>query len=343
MRVLRFLLFPFGLIYDGATRLRNHLYDIGYRRSIEFDRSVISVGNLNVGGSGKTPMIEYLIRLLGVQFKVATLSRGYGRKTRGFRLAGGEDSAKTLGDEPFQFYLKFGDKISVSVGEERALAIPELLMQKTETDLILLDDAFQHRPVKPQFSILLTGYSNIFFNDFILPVGSLREARTGAKRADVIVVTKCQSDISLNEKQRIIQSIHRYAPGKPVFFTAIKYGDPIAINQSRFVKPMQVVIVSGIAQPTLFEDFIRSRFSIIHHFNFADHHHYTVEDLNRIQDKVKSSASNQVVIITTEKDMVRLLPFKEKMSSPWYYVPIETVFIENGAEFDRTLLQTIKS
>src|SRR6478609_5114611 len=174
MSVLRFLLLPFALIYDWITRLRNHLYDIDYKHAIEFDRVVISVGNLNVGGSGKTPMIEYLIRLLTPHSTVATLSRGYGRKTRGFRMATTEDSAKTLGDEPFQFYLKFKDQISVTVGEERALAIPEMLMQTPEIDIILLDDAFQHRPVKPTYSILLTEYSRPFFTDFVLPMGTLR-------------------------------------------------------------------------------------------------------------------------------------------------------------------------
>jgi len=343
MSVLRFLLFPFALIYDWVTRLRNHLYDIGYKHAIEFDRMVICVGNINVGGSGKTPMIEYLIRLFAPHFKVATLSRGYGRKTRGFRIASNEDSAKTLGDEPFQFYLKFKDLISVSVGEERALAIPEMLLQKPEIDIILLDDAFQHRPVKPAYSILLTEYSKPFFDDFILPMGTLREARLGAKRADVIVVTKCPSDISSEEKGKIKLAIHKYAVNKPVFFSAIKYGHPIGINDYKTSRPAnKVIAVSGIAQSNIFETHLGSLFSIAHHFDFADHHAYTEEDLMQIEQRAKLTGPD-VSIMTTEKDMVKLLSFKERMSLSWYYIPIETVFIENGAEFDRSMLQTMKS
>ena len=342
MSVLRFLLLPFALIYDWITRLRNHLYDIDYKHAIEFDRVVISVGNLNVGGSGKTPMIEYLIRLLVLQANVATLSRGYGRKTRGFRMASNEDSAKTLGDEPFQFYLKFKDQISVTVGEDRALAIPEMLMQKPETDIILLDDAFQHRPVKPTFSILLTEFANPFYTDFILPMGTLREARTGAKRADVIVVTKCPLDISSEKRVDMKTNIQRYAVNKPIYFSSIKYGNPIPINRKSNVPINTIVAVSGIAHSSVFEKYLSSAFSVAHHFDFADHHAYSPEDIIQIEQKARLSGYD-VSIMTTEKDMVKLLAFKEQLSLLWFYIPIETVFIENGPEFDGSILQTMKS
>ncbi|HEY5823345.1 MAG TPA: tetraacyldisaccharide 4'-kinase [Cyclobacteriaceae bacterium] len=342
MSVLRFLLLPFALIYDWITRLRNHLYDIDYKHAIEFDRVVISVGNLNVGGSGKTPMIEYLIRLLTPQFNVATLSRGYGRKTRGFRMASNEDSAKTVGDEPFQFYLKFKDQISVTVGEDRALAIPEMLMQKPEIDIVLLDDAFQHRPVKPDYSILLTEYANPFYSDFILPMGTLREARAGVKRADVIVVTKCPTDISSKVKAEMKSIIQRYAVNKPIYFSAIKYGNPVPINGYDNNSINKIVAVSGIAHSSTFKNHLESAFLVTHHFDFADHHGYSTEDIVQIEQKAKSIGQD-LSIMTTEKDMVKLLPFKEQLSLPWFYVPIETIFMENGAEFDGSILQTMKS
>lgn len=342
MSILRFLLFPLAFLYDVITRLRNHLYNTGYKSSVEFDRVVICVGNLNVGGSGKTPMIEYLIRLFSPKYKVATLSRGYGRKTTGFRLASNEDSAKTIGDEPFQFYLKYGDKVTVSVGEDRALAIPEMLSHHEELDIILLDDAFQHRPVKPGYSIVLTEYSNPFYKDFILPMGTLREARAGVRRADVVVITKCPSSISEEEKSLIRTSVKKYANNIPVFFSGIKYGNPQPINGHDWREDNKVIIVTGIAHSDVFESYLRSVFSVVHHFDFADHHAYTLDDIKKVEEKV-SELGTGITVVTTEKDMVKLLPLKEAMSSPWHYIPIETIFIENGPEFDRSLLQTIKS
>ena len=193
MILLRILLFPFSWLYYLITQIRNRLYDRGLKPSVKFELPVICVGNLTVGGTGKTPMIEHLIRLLQNRFKVATLSRGYGRATKGIRIAGPSENASTIGDEPFQFYTKFGKRITVAVGEERALAIPTILQECSDTQIILLDDGFQHRKVSPGFSILLTDYHRPFYNDFLLPSGRLRESRWGAERADVIVVTKCPS------------------------------------------------------------------------------------------------------------------------------------------------------
>jgi tetraacyldisaccharide 4'-kinase len=342
MSILRFLLFPLAIIYNCITRVRNHMYNSGYKSSTEFDRVVISVGNLNVGGSGKTPMIEYLIRLFSSTYKVATLSRGYGRRTRGFRMATEQDSAKTIGDEPFQFYRKFNSQVPVFVGEDRALAIPELLLEKPDTDIILLDDAFQHRSVKPSFSLLLTEYNNFFFDDYVLPAGNLREARRGAQRANVIVVTKCRADIASVEKESIRKRISRYAPSCPVYFSSIKYGAPLPINDHVWLPSVQVIAVSGIAHAEQFEMYLRSKYSVGHHFNFADHHAYTAADLKQIQDKA-AKLGRDTVIITTEKDMVKLLPFGGVLTCGWFYIPIETFFIENGEEFDANMLKTVKS
>ncbi|MEL7146090.1 MAG: tetraacyldisaccharide 4'-kinase, partial [Bacteroidota bacterium] len=223
MKIFKWLLFPFAVLYDLITRLRNHLYNIEYYKSFEFQTNVISVGNLTVGGTGKTPMIEYLIRLLRDQYGLATLSRGYGRKTRGF-LQGDFDQTKVhdIGDEPFQYLLKFHDKVGIFVGEERAWAIPGILMERPGTEVILLDDAYQHRTVLPSLSILMTRYDRLFSADFLMPMGRLREARKGASRADAVVVSKCPFNF---DEKAIIEDIRKYiAPSIPVFFTSVAYG-----------------------------------------------------------------------------------------------------------------------
>lgn len=342
MSILRLLLFPFAVLYDGITRLRNRLYDTGNRPSVEFDLPVICVGNLNVGGSGKTPMTEYLVRLLGADRKVAILSRGYGRKTRGFRLAGTEDTASTLGDEPFQYFRKFGSKVTVAVGEQRALAIPEILHHHPDTNVVLLDDAYQHRAVRPQFSILLTEYSRPFFSDYVLPMGTLREARRGARRADVVVVTKCPPAISIGEREDFIRQIRPYASRQQVFFSTISYDEPVPVVSQPWNAALPVVLVSGIAQSSILEASARSSFHVLHHFDFADHHAYTKEDIDRVNSYC-SSLNQPVCVLTTEKDMVKLLPFGDNLLQGWFYWPIATVFVENGAEFDTMVRKAIQS
>jgi tetraacyldisaccharide 4'-kinase len=222
------------------------------------------------------------------------------------------------------------------------LAIPEILQTKENIDIILLDDAFQHRPVKPTFSILLTDYNNPFFNDYVLPMGTLRESRKGARRADVIVITKCNPAISSEEKNSMTAQVHRYAPDKRVYFSFVRYGTPLPINNHAGKDPVKVIAVSGIAQSKLFERYVSSAFFMLHHFDFPDHHTYTLEDLNTIHNKARHMGSD-ISIVTTEKDMVKLLAFRKDMLVQWYYIPIETDFVENGPEFDATLLQTIKS
>lgn len=218
MPLHQILLFPFSALYDAATRLRNHLYDIGTKPVIHFETITVSVGNLAVGGTGKSPMVEYLVRLLKGQYKVATLSRGYGRKTKGFILASEQSTAASIGDEPMQFYRKFGAEVAVAVGEERAIAIPEILFHHSDTEVIILDDAFQHRKVGRDLNILLTAYHSPFFKDHVLPAGRLREARKGAHRADIVVVTKCPPTLDEKDKTSFSQAIREYAqPDVPIF------------------------------------------------------------------------------------------------------------------------------
>ncbi len=345
MVFLRVLLFPFAVIFRIATGVRNHLYAIGHKKSFRFEVPVINVGNLNIGGSGKTPAIEYLVRLLKDKYQIATLSRGYGRRTRGFRFANEKDSASTLGDEPYQFFLNFGKDVKVVVGEDRAFAIPNILYEHPDTSVILLDDAYQHRRVSPHFNILLTDCEQPFYDDFLLPMGRLREARTEASRADVVVVTKCRETISLETQDGIRESVKRYAGDKPVFFSSIQYGQPKAFRSSNLAPAMKVILVTGIAKPEPLEEYVRMNFDLIRHFRFKDHHLYSIGDLNKLHN-FASDQGEPVSLLTTEKDMVRLLDqkFAEHLKHfGWFYLPIEMKFIKNGAEFDKLVINAIEN
>lgn len=333
MTFFKYFLLPFSWLYDLVTRLRNYLYDIGHKKSFQFDSVVISVGNLNVGGSGKTPMIEYLINLLSSQYKVATLSRGYGRKTRGFHIATEQDNARTIGDEPYQLFRKFGNKIIVAVGEERALAIPTILNEHPEVQIILMDDAFQHRTVVPQFSILVTDYAKPFYKDFLLPFGRLREARRGAARANLIVLSKC-IELSSKDEDQIRSSLNQLVGPKPVFFTETKFQVPTPISHTNSISS-DVVLVSAIAKNASFEHEASKLFQVKQHFRFPDHHAYSAEEIETIHSA--ADAHQVTSILTTEKDMVKLIAkplFDSVKKKNWFYLPIRTSFIKNGSEFD---------
>lgn len=317
------------------------MYDQGIRPSIRFNVPVISVGNLTVGGTGKTPLTEYLIRLLSGDNRVATLSRGYGRKTKGFRMAQASDDATTIGDEPFQMFQKFGDSISVAVGEDRAYAVPLILHEYPETEVILLDDAYQHRSVTPSLNILLSDYHRPFYKDFLLPTGRLRESRRGARRADTIVVTKCPSDLPDSMMMEIEGSIRSYADA-PVYFTTIKYGSPVPFRMGG--SPGQdVVLVTGIAASAPLEKYVRQHFHLVKHFNFPDHHAYSIADLKALGRFVESNPG--VSILTTEKDKAKLgspefTPYLEDL--PFFSLPIAIEFLKGGKEFDKRVLNDLR-
>jgi tetraacyldisaccharide 4'-kinase len=338
MFIFQYLLWPFAALYHLATAFRNYLYDTGHKKSFEFETFVISVGNLNVGGSGKTPMVEYLVRLLSDRYKVATLSRGYGRKTHGIRIATEHDNARSIGDEPFQLKRKYGDKIVVVVGEERALAIPTLLNESPDVQVIIMDDAFQHRAVKPQLSILVTDREKPFYKDYVLPMGRLRESRTGSKRADVIVVTKANG-INEEEMQRMKDWIQHFSGYKPVFFSGLVFEDPVPIEHND--KPeKKVVLVSGIANNAQVYRETSRLFDVCQHFRFPDHHVYRKEEI----ENMHQWADHQGVdtFFTTEKDMVKLiaadlLPLLS--AKKWFYLPVRAFFIENGMYFDDRVLR----
>lgn len=333
MNIFRKLLFPFALIYWLVTFIRNFLYDVGIFKSESFDIPMIAVGNLNVGGTGKSPQIEYLIRLLSDKYQVATLSRGYKRSTTGFVLADFNANAKTLGDEPFQFYSKY-PKTIVAVDENRVEGIEILLDLDKKPNIILLDDAFQHRKVKAGFYILLTSYGDLFCDDFILPFGNLREPSFGKNRADMIIVTKCPNDIDELAQQKIKDKLK---VSQPVYFTTISYDEYVCNETNRHsvneIKTEEKIVVAGIAKPKPFFDFLEAKAS--ESLIFSDHHNFDEKDIATILKK-----ANNNKIITTEKDYVRLkglLP-KEQL----YYLPIQTQFINSRNDFDKKIFNYVE-
>ncbi|MEN9487755.1 MAG: hypothetical protein RL494_20 [Bacteroidota bacterium] len=338
MNFLRKILFPFAVLYGFITSIRNFLFDYGILKSYSFPIPVIAVGNLSVGGTGKTPQIEYLIRLLSNKYKIATLSRGYKRKSEGFILANTTSNAEILGDEPFQFYKKFPN-IQVAVDANRKNGIEQLLSQSNKPDVILLDDAFQHRKVKAGFYILLTAYNDLFINDFMLPTGNLRESRSGAKRADMIIVTKCPRDISELAQNKIKKTLLRENEKQAeVFFTFIDYDDKIYSNNKTLnvneVKTVDKLLLAGIAKPESFFAYLQSENDEC--LIYPDHHHFSEKEIVEIKEKAKNK-----IIITTEKDFVRL---NEKLpNDSLFYLPIKSSFVNNSTDFDKQIINYVET
>jgi len=334
MKFLKLLFFPLSLIYGAIGTIRNTLYAFGFLKSSKFDLPIISIGNLSMGGTGKTPHTEYLINLLKNNTNVATLSRGYLRKTTGFYLADENSSFVDIGDEPFQLYQKHKSTINVAVDAKRVRGVVSLLTSKPNTDLILLDDAFQHRPIEPSLNILLTDYKKPFYNDFVIPAGSLREFRAGYKRADIIIVTKCPKELGVAQRKEITNRIKPKSHQK-IFFSSITYQqlEPVFINAMKLslTKDHQVLLLSGIANVSPLRNHIEASGCELTLFNFADHHRFTSKEIDRI---VKTCSDEKTIIITTEKDAVRLRhDFKNHPLSkmPVYYIPIKISFFDDTA------------
>jgi len=331
LKPIRMLLLPFSLIYGLIMYVRNWLFDRDLLRASEFNLPIICIGNLAVGGTGKSPMVEFLIGKLQGSFRMAVLSRGYKRKTSGYALATKESTALEIGDEPMQFFSKFPE-LTVAVGEERVVAIPQLLHDKPDTQVILLDDAYQHRWVKAGLNILLTDYNNLFTRDWFLPTGDLRDLPKSACRADIIVVTKCNPDISLAEKSHLISEIKPRAHQK-VFFTAISYGVPYqVITQAPWIadKEAEVLLVTGIANPAALKKHVEENFNGYDELAYSDHHIFTIDDLNYILKKFNQIESNSKILLTTEKDSVRLQKFSQELRNlPFFVMPIQPVFMFN--------------
>jgi len=346
LKSFRILLFPFALLYWLVIGIRNWLFDKQILKTAEFGLPLICVGNLSVGGTGKSPMVEYLVERLKNDFKVATLSRGYKRKTKGYLLAGDNTTALDIGDEPMQFHLKFPG-VPVAVGEERIEAIPQLLHDRPETEVIVLDDAFQHRSIRAGLNILLTDYGNLFTRDFYLPTGDLRDLKRSYKRADIIIVTKCKPDLSEAEKQKLIREI-KPLPHQHIFFTAIAYGKlyhVISGMSKDFSRSSEVLLVSGIANPRPLKKMLEEHSNIYHLLQYSDHYIFTIDDLNEIRKRYEELESDEKIILTTEKDAVRLQKFtKEIEGLPFFVIPVRHQFLFNeGVIFDNLITTFIKS
>ena len=313
---MRFLLLPFAILYGLGVRLRHFLYDKGWLSSKHYPFPILCVGNLAVGGTGKTPMVEYLVRLLG-QEQVAILSRGYRRKTKGFVLADDSATAMTLGDEPYQYHRKF-PQATVAVCESRQEGI-ERLLENPHFKYIILDDAFQHRKVQAGTNLLLTSYDKLYTQDFLLPVGSLRDIRSRARKAQIIIVTKCP-ELTQTEQEKIIQQL-KPLPSQKVYFTTIAYSDRVYSHEdSQALKDFiatPFTLVTGIANPTPLVDFLEKQGASFEHLAYSDHHHFSNRELELLRQKGR--------ILTTEKDYVRL----EGALSTLYYLPIETQFLND--------------
>lgn len=323
MTIVQILLAPFTLIYKSIAGLRNHMFNLGKKKSHHFSVFTIGVGNLRVGGTGKTPFSEYLLsNFLDKGLKTAYLSRGYGRKTKGFVEVSTDKSSREVGDESLQIKSKF-NSVDVAVCEERIIGIPELLFRNPEIQTIVLDDVYQHRHVKPHVQILLTAYDDLFYEDYVLPMGRLRERRQGAKRADVIVVTKCPKE-ELNKKEEIKANIYNYTDGKqiPIFFSNVTYCTPKVVLGNEPVGE-NVIVLSALAKNKPFVDYCKSKYNVVKSFEYSDHHQFSEIEIKEI---VKFAISkNESCILTTEKDWQRLKLYKEILEAQKIIVAVVSI------------------
>jgi tetraacyldisaccharide 4'-kinase len=343
---LRYLLLPFSWIYGLIVLIRNKLFDQGILKSVAFDLPVICIGNLAVGGSGKTPVTEYLVDLLQGK-RIAILSRGYGRDTKGFLVANADSSAHTIGDEPLQYFHKFKD-ITVAVCEDRTKGIKLL---KNEHDVILLDDAFQHRKVSAGLNILLFEYAKFFKPQFLLPAGNLREAFSGFKRADLILVTKAPVPLAKKDHSDIEKKF-KAVPQVPVLFSSLNYQKLIPIYSKHLLAPdldaaLHVHLLSGIANPKPLYDYLKQHSEDVVHHEFPDHYQFTLKDIARLVTSFKNDTAVHKVIVTTEKDAKRLLDASIKellLDLPIFYLPVQIVINEADRHtFDQKILDYVSS
>tara|TARA_B100000809_G_scaffold33550_1_gene29332 strand:- start:580 stop:1587 length:1008 start_codon:yes stop_codon:yes gene_type:complete len=331
--IKKILFWIFSIPFSLVTEIRNFLYNIGVLKSHQFNIPIISIGNLVLGGSGKTPTIEYLVRLLSYNYKVAVLSRGYGRKSTGFILADTNSDASLIGDEPMQYFRKFKN-IIVSVDSNRVRGINKLINLNLKPEVVLLDDAFQHRKVKPGISILLTDFNNLYSEDNIFPLGNLRESIGNANRADIIIVTKCDKNINKDQKRHIIQKLN-IGDNQKIYFSSIKYSKMVYDKESSKsiieFKNIKFTLVTGIADSTYLINYLNDNGYNFNHISFKDHHDFSNSDIIKIDQND--------LIITTEKDYVKLFT---KITSVLYYLPIEFV-IDNEVDFSKQILDYIQT
>ena len=332
MKLIKKILFwKLSIQFSLVTSIRNFIYNIGVIKSRQFNLPIISVGNLVLGGSGKTPTIEYLIRLLSKNYKIAVLSRGYGRKSKGFIIADSNSDTNLIGDEPMQYYRKFKN-IIVSVDSNRVRGVNKLIKLNSKPEIILLDDAYQHRRVKPGMSILLTKFNDLYSDDNIFPLGNLRESKSNANRADIILVTKCDKNISKDQKRHIIQKLN-IGDNQKIYFSSIKYSKMLYDKESSKLlsefKNIKFTLVTGIANSSHMVNYLKDNDFNFNHLSFKDHHNYSDSDISNI--------NNNEIVITTEKDYVKLY---SRVTTKLFYLPIEFL-IHNEEEFNNQILNSI--
>ncbi len=335
LKSFRVLLLPFALLYGVVVYVRNWLYNKQYLKSVQFNIPMICVGNLSLGGTGKSPMVEYLLSILSDDYKIATLSRGYKRRTKGYALAGVNTTALEIGDEPMQFHIKYPN-VSVAVGERRIEAIPQLIQDVPDLAAVILDDAFQHREIVAGLNILLTDYSNLYCDDVFFPTGDLRDERRSAKRANIIVVTKCPENLAEAERDEIIEKLYP-DQHQAIFFTSIAYDTPYHIydpnKQWNLSVKDEVLLVCGIANPIPLKEYLHEQTHTYYQISYSDHHIFSIEDLNDIKNKFEQITANSKIILTTEKDAVRLVKYTEELNTiPLYVLPIKPNFLFNSKE-----------
>jgi len=338
---LRFFLFPFSFIYLGITYTRNLFYKLGIFKTYIIPKKSICIGNLSVGGTGKTPHVSYLADLLSEAVDTTILSRGYGRKTSGFLLVNSNNSASEVGDEPLFYATQFQEKVHVAVCEKRAVGVQQIQTLFPKNKLIILDDAFQHRAVKAGLNILITDYSKPFSDDYLMPVGTLRESRAGKNRADIIIVSKTPTDCTESTKNQIVQSLN-FKP-EFVFFSHISYAEMIPFG-TKIENIKKVILVTGIANPKPLLEHI-SKYYELEPLTFSDHHAFSKGDIQRIHQKFDTFANEETIILTTEKDYMRLKDYlseRNLQNYPWYFQPI-TVKIDNEEKFKNLINQYVNT
>ena len=343
---MRILLLPISLLYHIVLSIRHKLYDWHFLKSLGFEYPIIGVGNLNLGGTGKTPTVEYLINILRPHYRVATLSRGYGRKTKGFQRADNQSTYETIGDEPLQYFRKFPD-VQVAVDEDRLNGMRQLIWGKNTPDVYLLDDAFQHRRIKAGYNLLLTDYQRLYCDDFLFPAGTLRDIKSAAKRADLIVVSKSPKALEETEKQRIIKKLN---PKKHqiVFFSYLEYEPLQPLNEAAkrisTENAESVLAFCGIANPEPFAEELKKHYKTVDFLQFADHHAYTENDAKTILKRFEKLGGEKKIIVTTEKDAARLTnsPYLCQFeTTPLYDLPV-TVRFHEEEKFNEEIVNYVR-
>ncbi len=353
MRTKNILLYPISLLYGLITGFRNFLYDSGILSSVEFHFPVICIGNITVGGTGKTPHTEYIAGLLRENYKVATLSRGYKRKSRNFRIATTSSLVRDIGDEPLQIVRNFSD-VLVTVDRNRVHGVKSIMEADPEIEVIILDDAFQHRRITAGFSVLLSDYERLFVRDHMLPYGNLRENKGNMRRADIILITKCPEDLSAIQRRLIVMEINK-SPYQNLYFTSYRYNRPVPVFESpeNSTQPdlsagpgSGIILVTGIANPRPLKEHLQKSYTEIVHLSFPDHHNFSESDMSKISEAYNSLTSKTRYLFTTEKDAVRLREITniaEPIRSAFYFIPVGIYFLnEDKDEFDNLIIDYVR-